>query len=158
MSYPSDWRVGGVPIVSTSKQTTRILMPDSIITWGRRPAPAPKKDATHTEGQSFGMVYSNDLAREALLSDPRIAFPRGSIIVREKLSQPDALQPDLLTVMVKRQKGFNPWANDWEFLLVDGNGKKVLERQKKGSCLNCHGSQAGRDYVYSPNTTPLNGP
>lgn len=132
-------------------------MPDSIITWGR-PAPAEKKEATHTAGQSFGIVYSNDLAREALVADPRIPFPRGSIIVREKLNQPSDVQPELLTVMVKRQKGFNPRANDWEFLLIDGARTKVLERQKKGSCLNCHGSQAHRDYVYSPVTEQSTGP
>ena len=153
MSYPPDWRVGGVPIIATSKQTTRILMPGAVIFSGR-PAPAPKKDqVTHEGGSTFGVVYVNSLAHEALTAQPTIPFPRGSIIVREKLTQANDLRPQLLTVMIKRERGFNPKANDWEFLAVDGAMTKVFERQKKGSCLNCHASQAHRDFVYPP---PLN--
>ena len=75
-------------------------------------------------------------------------FPRGSIIVREKLTKADDAQPQLLTVMIKRARGFNPKANDWEFLAVDGAMTKILERQKKGSCLDCHASEKARDVVY----------
>lgn len=151
MSYPPDWHVGGVPIIASSKQTTRILMPGAVIFSGR-PAPARKKDeATHEEGgNSFGTVYVNDLAREAVNAQPTLPFPRGSIIVREKLTLANDLQPQLLTVMIKRERGFNPKANDWEFLAVDGAMTKIFERQKKGSCLNCHASQAQRDFVYPP--------
>lgn len=149
MAYPPDWRVGDVPIITTSKNMTRILMPGAIIFNGR-PAPAPKKDeATHEgEGNSFGVVYVNDLAREAINAEPAIQFPRSSIIVREKLAKADDAQPQLLTVMIKRARGFNPKANDWEFLTVDGAMTKILERQKKGSCLDCHASQQQRDFVY----------
>ncbi len=153
MSYPPDWRVGGVPIIGTSRQTTRILMPDSIIVYGR-PAPSPKRDVTHDNStQSFANVYTNDLAREALVAEPRIQFPRGSVILREKRPTADG-EPELLSVMIKRQRGFNRKANDWEFLLLNGTGTKVLERQKKGSCLDCHESQVQRDYVYSPTNLP----
>jgi len=110
----------------------------------------PKKDeATHEGvGNSFGVVYFNDLAREAVNAEPAIQFPRGSIIVREKLAKADDAKPQLLTVMIKRARGFNPKANDWEFLAIDGAIKKILERQKKGSCLDCHSSQEHRDFVY----------
>jgi Cytochrome P460 len=156
MAYPPDWRVGDVPIMTTSRNTTRILMPGAIIFSGRRPAPAPaKRDVSHEAGgNSFGVVYANDLAREAMIADPSIPFPRGSIIIREKLRQQDAKIPELMTVMIKRRAGFNPKANDWEFLLIDGTGTKVLERQKKGSCLDCHESQASRDFVYPTLTKP----
>jgi hypothetical protein len=50
--------------------------------------------------------------------------------------------------MIKRARGFNSAANDWEFLAVDGALTKIQERQKKGSCLNCHVSQKARDFVY----------
>ena len=90
----------------------------------------------------------NSLAREAMIAEPSIPFPRGSILVRERLANAEAKTPDVLTVMIKRQKGFNANANDWEFLLVDGAGATVLDRQKKGSCLACHKSQAASDFVY----------
>jgi hypothetical protein len=124
-------------------------MPGAIIFSGPRPAPAPKKnEATHEGGNSFGVVYVNSLARYTVRAEPPIQFPRGSIIVREKLTKADDVQPQLLTVMIKRARGFNPKANDWEFLAVDGAMTKILERQKKGSCLDCHASQEQRDFVY----------
>jgi len=125
-------------------------MPDAIVVWGRRPAPAPPKNrATHEGGgDSFGVVYANNLARSVLNSEPPAQFPAGSIIVREKLIQKDDERPSMLTVMIKRKPGFNKTANDWEFLAVEGDGSKVIERQKKGSCLDCHVSQRERDFVY----------
>ncbi len=125
-------------------------MPGAIVFSGSRPAPAPKKnEATHDGGgSSFGVVYVNGLARKAMRAEPAMQFPRGSVIVREKLARIDDAQPQLLTVMIKRAPGFNPRANDWEFLAVDGAMTKILERQKKGSCLECHTSQRQRDFVY----------
>lgn len=109
---------------------------------------------THESGlPSFGVVYVNSLAREALNTGPLPRFPVGSIIVREKLAKADDAQPQLVTVMIKRAPGFNRKANNWEFLAIDGALNKVLERQKKGSCLDCHASQAQRDFVYA---VPLN--
>ena len=60
------------------------------------------------------MVYVNDAAREAIMSGRPAKFPAGSIIVREKLATLDEARPELLAVMVKRARGFNPKAGDWE--------------------------------------------
>jgi hypothetical protein len=115
-----------------------------------RPGDAPPKSvATHEGGgQSFGVVYANRHARAAIESMEPSTFPAGSIIVREKLARADDERPELLAVMVKRPPGFNPKGGDWEFLLVDGAGSKVIERQKRGSCLDCHASQRERDFVF----------
>lgn len=127
-------------------------MPGAIIFSGNRPAPAPRKnkdkESHDTVYNSFAAVYANKLAREAMVAEPRIDYPRGSIIVREKLMRADDAEPELLSVMIKRERGFNPNANDWEFLVTDGKLTKIRERQKKGSCLNCHASQKSRDFVY----------
>ena len=100
------------------------------------------------EGVSYGVVYANGPARAPFERPEPTTFPVGSVIVREKLTNPGDETPDLLAVMVKRAPGFNPRAGDWEFLLVDGSASKVIERQKKGSCLDCHASQRERDFVY----------
>jgi hypothetical protein len=116
---------------------------------GPRSSRRNKDKESHDNGvRSFGVVYVNDLAREAVSAEPPIQFPRGSIIVREKLAQADDTQPQHLTVMIKRARRFNPAANDWEFLAIDGAMTKVEARQKKGACLNCHISQKTRDFVY----------
>jgi hypothetical protein len=54
----------------------------------------------------------------------------------------------MLAVMIKRGPDFNPASGDWEFLVFDGGLKRLRERQKKGSCLECHASQQSRDFVF----------
>lgn len=56
--------------------------------------------------------------------------------------------PQILVVMLKREKGFNPKANDWEFLTVSGDGKRIEKRRKEGACLACHKSKAKNDFVF----------
>ena len=78
-----------------------------------------------------------------------VRFPAGSILVREKLLTPTAASPVVLVVMIKQEKGFNPKANDWEFLTVSGDLKKMEKREKEGKCLACHASEAKNDFVFS---------
>ena len=126
-----------------------------MVSPGNQPASSTNKNddknAPSVEEPSFGFVYVNERGREAMAADPPVQFPSGSVIVRERLAAYDATQPDHLMVMVKRERGFNPKANDWEFLSIDGAMTKVEERQKTGSCLDCHASQASRDFVYQVN-------
>jgi hypothetical protein len=113
------------------------------------PAAPKKKKATHDDDvRIFGVVYANALANDAFKSLGEKRFPPGSIIVREKLAKADDTQPQLLTAMIKRSRGFNPKANDWEFLMIDGTMSKILEQPKQGSCIKCHASQKQRDFVF----------
>ena len=97
--------------------------------------------------QIFGAVYMNDLARETTFSKEKRIYPVGSIIVRERLLTESTKTPDVLTVMAKRAVGFNPAANDWEFLVVDADTMKIKKREKTGDCQQCHSSQKDRDFV-----------
>lgn len=138
-----------MPIIRNSQGKTTIQLND----FGAPPGDGGgKKHDTH--GSTFGVVYANDLAREALSNDGRAKFPVGSIIVREKLASREATQPELVVVMIKRASGFNPAGGDWEFITADGTLTKVRERQKKGSCLDCHSSQADRDFVFPATPSP----
>jgi hypothetical protein len=107
----------------------------------------------HDNGVSFGVVYANELARKVIASGNRGTFPKGSIIVREKLIKADDKEPQLLAVMIKRERGFNPSGGDWLFLTADGAKAKIGERQKKGSCLSCHKSQSKSDLVFPLGST-----
>jgi hypothetical protein len=135
--------------VGTSRGRTVILNEGEIVPPNGQPAPAPSKEpTTHTGEQSFGVVYANAPARGPIGSPEAQTFPAGSIIVRERLANAESQLPELLAVMIKHAPGFNPKGGDWEFLLVDGAGSKVIERQKKGSCLDCHAKQRERDFIY----------
>jgi Cytochrome P460 len=126
--------VNGLRVVG-GNGITRIIFPGAPI--------YPKADP---ERHSFGVVYANDIAFESMNSKPRSNFKAGAIIVREKLAKPDSATPEMLAVMIKRPPGFNPRANDWEFLVLNGAATKVRNRQKKGECFDCHKTQ--QDFVY----------
>lgn len=132
--------VNGPQIISSNGMTRFIFS-------GPGPPSYPKenKDAHAT---SYGVVYANDAAREDLTAKSPQPYRPGAIIVREKLSKPDSQTPELLAVMIKREKGFNPPANDWEFLTTNGAATKIKHREKVGACLECHASQRARDFVY----------
>jgi hypothetical protein len=111
-----------------------------------RPERRPK--TSHRRGDSsFGVVYVNEIARRAMMEMMQPQFPVGSVIVREKLRGNDDV-PQLLAVMVKRERGFNKRANDWEFLLLDGRASAVNLRQKTGDCRSCHVSEKKNDFVF----------
>jgi len=108
----------------------------------------PKKDQqNNVHPTSFGAVYLNDIARSALTQSKPLIYREGAVIVREKL-ETEAGSPVLLTAMIKRKKGFNPAANDWEFLVISGDATKIKKREKTGSCQACHRSVSAKDFVF----------
>ncbi len=109
----------------------------------------PKRsDADEAHSSTFGFAYANDLAREFLVSKRGARLPVGSIVVRERLRAPDSKTADALVVMLKRESGFNQKANDWEFLTISGDLKKIVKREKEGECLQCHAAEAKNDFVF----------
>ncbi len=103
----------------------------------------------------FGDVYMNDLARDAAFQKGAqfqvgaSRYPEGAIIVRERLKTADSPTAELLAVMIKREKGFNRAANDWEFLSINGEVTKIKKRQKTGDCQRCHAMRSKNDFMMS---------
>lgn len=95
----------------------------------------------------FITVYVNEAGRHAMMSEAHPVFPPGSVVVKEKLPARDAATPELLTVMVKREAGFNPDSGDWEYLVLNGAGTQVEARGRLQSCHACHVQHAATDYV-----------
>jgi hypothetical protein len=143
--FPQGTVRSGLPGIAISQGTTRIWFPAPGAI-SSSSASARKSDVTHTS--TFGFAYVNDIARESMFGKGTMRFPTGSIIVREKLLTLKATSPDVLVVMVKREKGFNPKASDWEFLTVSGDLKKIEKREKEGKCQQCHASEAKDDFVF----------
>jgi hypothetical protein len=140
--FPQGTVQSGLPRIATLQGTTKIRFPVP----GEISPSRPKVDVTHTS--TFGVAYANDIARGSMLSREPAKFSTGSILVREKLLTETAASPDVLVVMVKREKGFNPKASDWEFLTVSGDIKKIEKREKEGKCRQCHASEASNDFVF----------
>ena len=71
-----------------------------------------------------------------------------TIIVREKLLNAEDTNPELVTVMVKREKGFSAKTGDWEYLVIDGAIDKIKQRETVSSCSKCHAQAAQTDFVF----------
>jgi hypothetical protein len=100
----------------------------------------------HNDASDLGIVYVNEEGQKAMTAKDQ--FPIGSIVVREKPSQEKDAKPELLAVMIKRERGFNPDGGDWLFVTTNGAMTKVKSKQKKGECLACHITQSKTDFVY----------
>jgi len=105
------------------------------------------EDDSHTGGVTFTRIYANDMALAEISKDKPV-FPAGSMIVREKLLTETAETPELVTVMLKREKGFSRKTSDWEFFVIDGALGKVKLSETTGSCSKCHAQAAETDRVF----------
>ncbi|HEX5703652.1 MAG TPA: cytochrome P460 family protein [Pyrinomonadaceae bacterium] len=103
---------------------------------------------TNPHHRKYITVYVNESGRKAMMEQASPKFPQGSVIVKEKLSEPSSEAPELLTVMIKREKGFNPKSGDWEYAVFDGTGTKLESRGKLSNCQSCHVTFPHSDYVF----------
>jgi hypothetical protein len=102
----------------------------------------------HNKGElTFAKIFVNDLAATVIRED-KPNFPIGSIIIREKLLNAEAIQPEVLTVMVKRKIGFSPKSGDWEYFVMSGDAAKIKQHETIGSCSKCHAQAAATDFVF----------
>lgn len=95
----------------------------------------------------FITVYVNETGRRAMMEERVPNFPQGSVIVKEKLSAKDSAAPELLTVMIKRERGFNPQSGDWEYMVTNGDGTKVEARGRLSNCQACHVMNKETDFI-----------
>lgn len=105
-------------------------------------------DKTNPHSDKFITVYVNDVGKNAMTTQLNPVFPQGSVIVKEKLPAKDSSAPELLTVMIKREPGYNPENGDWEYMAVNGTGKVVQARGKLANCQACHIARKDTGYVY----------
>ena len=96
----------------------------------------------------FITVYVNELGTHAMMHERNPRFPQGSVIVKEKLQSRESTSPELLTVMIKREPGYNPGNGDWEYMALDGDGKEVRARGRLEKCQACHQMAEHSDYVH----------
>jgi len=92
-------------------------------------------------------VYVNEKGKSAMLSNDKTEFPVGSIIVKEKYSRLTGGQVELLTIMIKREKGFDPTVGDWEFITADREDK-VYKNVNLAHCISCHQQEPEKDFTF----------
>ena len=112
----------------------------------------PTREERNLEDQNphrdkFVVVYVNATGRSAMMEQKWPRFPVGSVIVKEKLSTKESATPELLTVMKKREPGYDPNKGDWEYFVFDGTGRDMKASGKLGKCQGCHLEDHRTDYV-----------
>jgi hypothetical protein len=113
-------------------------------------APAAGQVSPHDAPDAYIDVYVNPAGRSAMMTQGRVSFPVGSIIVKEKRHTLDRTDPELLTVMLKRERGYNPETGDWDFAALDGKAVIVQAQGKLENCIRCHKMVPASDYVFRP--------
>lgn len=93
-------------------------------------------------------VYVNAAGEAAMMTRQVPDFPRGTIIVKEKLPAKDSEKAELLTVMVRREAGYDEAKGDWEYLTMSGDAASVHTRGKLDNCQACHVPQKENGYVF----------
>lgn len=92
-------------------------------------------------------VYVNDVGREAMMTRKKPTFPVGSVIIKEKLTSKTSTTPELLTVMVKREPGYDPNKGDWEYLVLNGSATEISKSGILTDCQSCHTVYKHTDYI-----------
>ena len=126
--------------------------PQKILSWIAFSCIGPTKqqiteEAGNPHNDRYVTVYVNKLAAHAMLREKTPAFPAGAIIVKEKLRFANSKIPELLTVMRKRDPGYDPLRGDWEYLVLDGTGTQIQARGLLITCRNCHAKWRHDDYI-----------
>jgi hypothetical protein len=125
----------------------------------RAPDPTDLPEANPHRGH-FVHVYVTP-GEEKKIRTGQGTYPVGTMIVKEKLPGPlkleeetgkkkqanSAATPELFTIMLKREAGYNKECGDWEFMVVSGDMKQLLARGKLDSCVECHQQYKQTDYV-----------
>jgi hypothetical protein len=109
---------------------------------------APNVSPMNPHSNAYINVFVNEAGRAAMIDPRDSAFPAGSVIVKEKLHDDQSVEPDLLTVMIKREPGYNPSAGNWEFAVVDGKVRSAQAQGKLANCMECHMTVSHSDYVF----------
>jgi hypothetical protein len=109
--------------------------------------PTVPADDPNPHSTRYISVYVNPLGRESMMTRLKPEFPQGSMIVKEKLRSPQAKDPELLTAMLKREKGYDPESGDWEYFVLDGSASTITAQGKLAKCQTCHLASKDKDYV-----------
>lgn len=87
-------------------------------------------------------------------------YPLGSILVKEHYREkyvgtsPLDHTPSFMTVMIKREEGYDPIIQDWQFMKLTTDGEVLIEGNSnnlavRALCVECHRNVSSRDFVFS---------
>ena len=142
---------------ATDPNATEVASLDGYPTWFQVNSEIITGDATGTLGRNvhqgstgFRNVFVNPVGEAVITGDADTPYPAGTIFVKDSYAEQDGAMGDLadVTVMVKREAGFDPDNGDWEYMLLT-NTLSVRNQGAIGMCISCHAAAANRDFVFA---------
>lgn len=80
----------------------------------------------------------------------------GTIFLKENYLSKDGRpgMPSTLTIMIKRELGYDLAGGDWQYIQTDTKGNLIMQGDSKDPvikqiCSDCHSNMAERDYIFS---------
>lgn len=103
----------------------------------------------HQRAQGFREIYVNDIGKEVSSGEKSYPYPSGSIILKESFKADNGKKGDLadITIMVKREDGYDPENGNWEYFMANSQ-LKVSKQGKIGMCIGCHSAVSSTDYTF----------
>jgi Cytochrome P460 len=92
-------------------------------------------------------LYANEEALPILEEWEGRIFPKGTILVKEKLLTPESTEAVALGMMIKTESGFNR-NGVWEFAYWSQEGGLIQGEENLSTCIKCHSAQATTDMVF----------
>jgi hypothetical protein len=100
----------------------------------------------HFAGRWTAEVSLNEIASQAYANlAGSTKFAVGSLLVKKHASTKSAA-PATTFAMVKRDAGFFPEGGDWEYVVLDAEGR-LEDRGKLAPCARCH-AEGNADWVF----------
>lgn len=105
----------------------------------------------HEGASGFREVYVNARGEDASNGSAALPYPQGTVIVKESYadSNGDKGRMSGLTIMAKRESGYDPENGNWEYLQVTPAGK-IRAQGRLSGCISCHAA-AQNDFVFTDN-------
>ena len=91
-------------------------------------------------------VYVTQKGRDVMMSGKGV-YPKGTIILKQKFKDEAGTKTALFTGMLKREKGYDPKAGDWEFFVLNSEATAVRPARNIQSCIDCHAPFRAWDFV-----------
>ena len=106
----------------------------------------------HGGPTGFREVYVNSVGKPVSDGAASLPYPLGTILVKETYKTEGGQKGTLkdITIMVKRESGYDTMNSDWEYL----NVSSTLKIKSQGSikmCINCHAVAMVDDYIFTSN-------
>jgi Cytochrome P460 len=96
--------------------------------------------------QGWIHVYVTQQGQDVMRSGKGV-YPPGTVILKQKLSDAAGKNAQSFTGMVKREKGYDPGAGDWEFFVMNSEATVVRPPLNVQSCVDCHAPYRATDFV-----------